>query len=118
LKQEVLRRKQIEEELQRRLRYEKALAQCSSLLLEGTGREVLNKSLQVLLETTGADRVYLYKNKQKDDGVYVELKGEVYANDIKRKGNGREAEYKYSEAPWWYDKLASQEAVQIQMDSA
>src|SRR5699024_7027156 len=90
LKQEVLRRKKVEAELQRRLSYEKAIAQCSSLLLEGTGRDVLNKSLRVLLETTGADRVYLYKNKQKKDGLYVELKGEVYADDIKQKNIDRE----------------------------
>src|SRR5699024_7071543 len=85
LKQEVLRREEAEAELQRRLNYEEAIAKCSSLLLEGTGRDVLNKSLRVLLETTGADRVYLYKNKQKKDGLYVELKGEVYADDIKQK---------------------------------
>src|SRR5699024_681790 len=108
LKQEVLRRKKVEAELQRRLSYEKAIAQCSSLLLEGTGRDVLNKSLRVLLETTGADRVYLYKNKQKKDGLYVELKGEVYADDIKQKNIDREGDFKYSEASWWYDHMSNQ----------
>src|SRR5699024_5809298 len=82
------------------------------------GRDVLNKSLRVLLETTGADRVYLYKNKQKKDGLYVELKGEVYADDIKQKDINREGDYKYSEASWWYNQLSNQKVAQVQIDNA
>lgn len=116
LEEEVERRKKAEKRLQQRLSYAKALSKCSNLLLESTSTEALRKSLKILQEVTSSDRVYLYKNREKEGELYLEPAMEITAEDVKA-SMGKPGEIrKYSLVPWWYEKLSKQQIIHAKVE--
>jgi len=79
---EVSDRKKISEELQLRLRYEKAITQCSQALLSDRP-DSINYSLKLLLEATQASRIYIFKGIPKGDKDYsIEMTHEACSDGI------------------------------------
>ncbi|MFP4060685.1 MAG: PAS domain S-box protein [Bacteroidales bacterium] len=58
--------------LQKRLKYEQALAKCSNDLLKDTGRSV-SKALAYILDASGAARIYIYENYE-DENTDLRMK--------------------------------------------
>ena len=116
LEKEVEKRQEVEKQLQQRLAYEKAISQCSNFLLENITSEALQKSLKTLLDATGTDRVYMYRNKRIEGELYLELEIEVCADDIDSVQVNRRPRYKYADVPWWYDQLSNQQIIRAQVD--
>ena len=116
LEQEVRKRQRVEQQLQQRLDYEKAISQCSKLLLENNSTEALRKSLQTLLDATGTDRVYMYRNKRIKGELHLQLEAEVCAEDVDSvRVKGRPI-YKYADIPWWHNQLSNQQIISAQVD--
>lgn len=116
LKEEIARRTQAEEKLQRRLKYEKAISECSKLLLESNSSEALEKSLKLLREVTETDRIFLYKNKQVDDNLYLDPVLEVTKPGVEPVVKNLDQQLRYSDIPWLYKKLSSLQTVNAQID--
>ena len=117
LREEIERREEAELELQERLSYEQAISKCSSLLLESTDQEALKKSMQTLLEVSQSDRVYMYKNKEIDGELYLDPVTEVYAEGEEPQiGGDADLHRKYSQVPWWHNKLKNLEIINVLID--
>ncbi|MEL7832643.1 PAS domain S-box protein [Fodinibius sp. Rm-B-1B1-1] len=116
LKEEIARRTKVEEKLQKRLEYEKVISRCSKLLLESNSSEALEQSLNLLREVTGTDRIFLYKNKEVDDDLYLEPVFEVTKPDIEPVAEKSDRQWKYSDIPWLYEKLSSLQKINGQVD--
>lgn len=108
---EIKKRKAVEENLQQRLAYEHAIAECSSLLLKDTSDESLEQSMKILRDVTGVDRAYLYKNRTKDGQLYPAPRIEVYADGIKSVRENLDNLTSYDEVPYWYDMLSSNKTI-------
>ena len=60
---DISRRKQAEESIRVRLRYEEGLASCSKTLLEkGEANEIITRALSFLVEAANVESVYIYQN--------------------------------------------------------
>ncbi len=59
--------KEIEAELRKRLSYQQALAQCSTLLLGDNDEEVISDVLEILLHTTETGRAFFFTAEMKGD---------------------------------------------------
>lgn len=116
LKQEIARRTLAEEKLQKRLEYEKVISQCSKLLLESNSSEALEKSLELLQDVTEADRVFLYKNREIEEDLYLDPVLEVTKTDIEPVVEKLDKTFKYSDIPWFYERLSSLQKVHAQID--
>ncbi len=116
LQGEVAKRKKVEQRLQKRLSYEKALSRCSNLLLESTTAEALQKSLDILVDATSTDRVYLYKNLEVNGELYLDLVAEATAEGVEPVADNQGDSFKYSDVPWWYDNLSNQQIINAQID--
>ena len=116
LKREIEKRKRVEQRLQKRLSYEQAISECSSLLLENTSDEALRKSLKLLRRVTDSDRVYFYKNRQKGNTLYMELAIEETAEGVASVDEIMEPQFKYDNYPWWYQKLSSNKVINAQVE--
>jgi len=111
LKNEFDKRKEVEKQIQQRLSYEQAISKCSSLLLESTSLEALRQSLAILRQVTDSDRVYIYKNRQKDDGLYMDLTMEKTADGVSTMHKITETQFKYDDFPWWYERLSANKII-------
>ncbi len=116
LKQEITRRTKAEEKLQKRLEYEKVISQSSKLLLESNSSEALEKSLDLLQDVTDADRVFLYKNKEIEDELYLDPVLEVTKDGVEPIIENLDRTFKYSDVPWLHEKLSSLQKVHAQID--
>ncbi|MGD8748858.1 MAG: PAS domain S-box protein [Balneolaceae bacterium] len=116
LEQEIERRKAAEQQLKNRLEYELAISRCSSLLLRSTSDETLRKSLEILLEVTKTDRVYLYKNRKENGTLFLEPIMEVCADGIDSSMEKIDGNIKYSEVPWWRDQLFEKNIIHSVVD--
>jgi PAS domain S-box-containing protein len=116
LDQEVARRREAEEKLQRRLEYGQALCDCSELLLLSSASESLQKSLQVLQEVTGADHVFLYRNSEVDEELSLDPVVEVTAERVDPVVENTTRTFKYSDIPWFYEKLSAMEKVHARVE--
>jgi PAS domain S-box-containing protein len=105
-----------EKELQQRLSYEQAISRCSSLLLENTSDKALRKSLRILQEVTKSDRVYLYKNKEHNGDLVMDLVMEETAKGVKPISKITGTEFYYKEYPWWYEQLSDQKIINADVD--
>jgi PAS domain S-box-containing protein len=78
-------RGRIKEQLLNRLRYEKALAAISSILLTGIDKEdAMDRTLHQLLYASGADRVYAFENfEDPDRGLCTRQTHEACAPGVK-----------------------------------
>jgi PAS domain S-box-containing protein len=114
IKQENKKREQAEKKLKKQLAYEKAISNCSNLLLAPTSSDALRESLEMLREVTEADRVYIYKNEEKQDGLYLKPEVEVLAEGINTELDPSERKFKYAEVPWWHEKLSNNEIIREQ----
>lgn len=116
LQGEIEKRKKVEQRLQKRLSYEKALSRCSNLLLESTTAEALLKSLDILLDATSTDRVYLYKNLEENGELYLDLVAEATAEGVEPVADNQGDNFKYSDVPWWHNNLSNQQIINAQID--
>ena len=116
LKEEIRRRTKAEEKLQRRLEYEKVISQCSKLLLESNSSEALEKSMQLLQEVTETDRIFLYKDKNEDDDIYLDPVLDVSESGINSIAENLDRKFKYSDIPWIYKKLSSLQTINARTD--
>ena len=116
LKKEVARREEVEKKLQKRLEYEKVISQCSKLLLESNSSTAVKKSLQLLQDVTDADRVFLYKNKEKGDELYLDPVLEVTKAGVDPIVENLDRTFKYSDFPWLHEKLSSLQKVHAKID--
>ena len=116
LKQEIARRTEAEEKLQKRLEYEKVISQSSKVLLESNSSEALEKSLDLLQDVTDADRVFLYKNKEIEDELYLDPVLEVTKDGVEPIIENLDRTFKYSDVPWLHKKLSSLQKVHAQID--
>ncbi|PAU94108.1 hypothetical protein CK503_07800 [Aliifodinibius salipaludis] len=116
LKQEIARRTQAEEELQKRLAYEKVISKCSKLLLKSNSTEALKKSLELLQEVTETDRVFIYKNKEIEPDLYLDPVLEVTKTGVEPIVDQLDRKFKYSDVPWLYKRLSSLQKVHAQID--
>ncbi len=116
LTEEIERREQVEMKLQERLSYEQAISQCSSLLLEKSGQQALEKSLETLLQVSHSDRVYMYKNKEIDDELYLEPVMEVCAEGVESSLAKLDEPISYSQVPWWSQKLSENKVINMRVD--
>jgi|GEM_PF-354063 len=110
LKKEIEKRKLAEQKLQKRLEYEKAISQCSGVLLESTSEDALERTFQILLDVTESDRVYMYKNHREDGELYLVPVAEVCNRGVTpstKEANRR----KYSDLPWWYKNLSEKKII-------
>ncbi|MFQ5751851.1 MAG: PAS domain S-box protein, partial [bacterium] len=78
-------RKQAEEKLANRLRYEEGLAACSRTLLEGRDdHDALQEAIKHLLKAVDVDRVYIFENfAYENDGLCIRQTHEVCAPGVK-----------------------------------
>lgn len=116
LKQEVARREKAEKRLQKRLKYEKVIAQCSKLLLKSNSSKAFKKSLELLRDATEADRVFLYKNKEINDELYLDPVLEVTRAGVDSIIDNLDRAFKYSDVPWLHEKLSSLQKVHARVD--
>lgn len=116
IKREIEKRKRVEQRLQKRLSYEQAISECSSLLLENTSNEALRKSLKLLRRVTDSDRVYFYKNRKKENTLYMELAVEETAKGVASVDEFMEPQFKYDNYPWWHQKLSSNQVINAQVE--
>lgn len=116
LKQEISRRKKAEKQLQKSLAYEKAISQCSELLLGSNSPKALKKSLGILQEVTKADRIFLYKNKDIDGDLSLHPVMEVTKDGVDSIVENLDQQFKYSDIPSFYEKLSSLEKVHAKVD--
>jgi PAS domain S-box-containing protein len=116
LKQEIARRKKAEKKLQKRLEYEKVISQCSKLLLESNSSEAIKKSLELLQNVTSADRIFLYKNKEIDNELYLDPVLEVTGNGVDPIVENLDRRFKYSDVPWLHEQLSSLQKIHAQVN--
>jgi len=116
LKQEVSRREEVEKKLQKRLEYEKVISQCSKLLLESNSSKAIKKSLELLQGVTEADRVFLYKNREIDDELYLDPVLEVTKAGVEPIVENLDHTFKYSDLLWLHEKLSSLQKVHARTD--
>nr|MBA3531965.1 PAS domain S-box protein [Ardenticatenales bacterium] len=78
---DITERKQVEQALAIRLRYEEGLAACSQALLAGeTFHEAMNQALAALLHAANVNRVYLFeKIEEPAEGTFLRQRHEVCA---------------------------------------
>ncbi|MFQ5602707.1 MAG: PAS domain S-box protein [bacterium] len=81
---DITERKQAEEKLATRMRYEEGLARCSRTLLEGRDeQDALNSAINHLLTAVEVGRVYIYENFKDDaDGLCMRRTHEACASGI------------------------------------
>lgn len=80
---DITARKQAEEALARRARYEEGVAACSRALLLDTDKAAVPRALAHLRETSAAARVYLFENfDDPDDGLCMRLVAEACAPGV------------------------------------
>lgn len=80
---DITARKQAEEALARRARYEEGVAACSRALLLDTDEAAVPRALEHLRETSNAARVYLFENfEDSEDGLCMRLVAEACAPGI------------------------------------
>jgi len=90
VKQDITARKQAEQALERRVRHERALAECSQILLRGDGakalnRQILNEALAPLMEAVEASRAYVFRNFQDpEDGFCSGIVAEAVVPGLPR----------------------------------
>ncbi|MDZ7659622.1 PAS domain-containing protein [Fodinibius sp.] len=116
LKQEVTRREEAEKKLQKRLEYEKVISQCSKLLLESNSSKAVKKSLELLQDVTETDRVFLYKNREIDNELYLEPVSEVTKAGVEPIVENLDRKFKYSDLPWLHEKLSSLKKIHARTD--
>lgn len=116
LKQEIDRREEAEKKLQKRLKYEKAISQCSKLLLESNSSEAVKRSLALLQDVTDADRVFLYKNKEIENEFYLDPVSVATKKNVEPTLEKPDQRFKYSDIPWFHEKLSSLQKVHAQLD--
>lgn len=83
---DITERKQAEEKIATRLRYEEGLAACSRTLLAGRDdQDALNEAMRHLLRAADIGRVYILKNiEDKEDGLCLCRTHEVCAPGVKQ----------------------------------
>lgn len=111
LQKEIEHRKEAEKKLQKRLDYEQAISKCSSLLLKSTHDKNLRESLNILLQVTGSDRVYVYSNRSENGSLYINPLMEVRADGSDSPVIDIESRIKYSEVPWWHEQLSNDKTI-------
>lgn len=111
LKDEIEKRKEIEQKLQQRLIYEQAISKCSGLLLKSMASEGLEESLEILLEVSRCDRVYMYKNMEVDGELYMQPVADACAEGVESAMEHIDEGMKYSEVEWWQEKLSEGEII-------
>lgn len=116
LKQEIARREGAEKKLQKRLKYEKVISQCSKLLLESNSSEAVKKSLELLQDAIKADRIFLYKNKEIDGKLYFDPVTEVTKAGLEPIVKNLDRTVKYADVPWLHEKLSSLQKVHASID--
>ncbi|MGM0547198.1 MAG: PAS domain S-box protein [Bacteroidota bacterium] len=116
LKQEIDLRKSAEKKLQKRLQYEKVISKCSKLLLESNSSEALRKSLHLLQEVSGVDRIFLYKNKVLEDELYLDPIMEVTKPGVDPVVDNIDQHLNYADFPWLHEQLSSLRTVHAKID--
>lgn len=76
--------KQTEKKIARQIKFEKAVANASKqLLVEDESEFVVNDALEILLETSGVSRIYIFENfEDPSDGLCMKQTYEVCAADV------------------------------------
>ncbi len=92
---DITERKIAEERLSNRLRYERAITDCSRLLLKNTNPdEAFTSTLKNLLSVTKASRVYIFENfEDEKDGLCTRQVYEVCAPGVKSEINNPELQH-------------------------
>ena len=104
-------RKRIERDLETRLRYESALAECSQELLQGSDEPgvAIPNAIRHLLDATGTGRVYIFENFQHErDGLCCRQTYEVCAQGVPSESDNEVLRHtSYEEwIPRWADLLS------------
>ncbi len=108
---DISERKEAEQRVERRLRYEEALAECSRVLLETPYMdEAINSLLSIIRVTAQVDRTYLFENFIDDqDRMCCRQRYEVVGKDATAEIDNPELQHIcYAEhLPRWQQQLAS-----------
>lgn len=111
LSDEVRDRRQAQEELGARLRYEEGLAACSRALLSERGRgDSLDEAIRYLMEAAVVGRAHVFANERDEQGrLFMRLEHDACASGLRPWGAQHEAwRYPYeSGLSRWADELGS-----------
>lgn len=119
LGQKIEHQKKVENKLRKRLLFEYALTKASLLLVNKPDDEAFDETLNILLEVTDSDRIYIAKNYIGKAGfLYAEREHEVCREDVEPLIDHPEyGDLLYEDIPWLYENLSNDKIIYGSSDS-